>query len=319
MKSEALGYKADVGKKPDLREAFSMGPLDVSERYGAYLRDSEMFQFFYQETPWPSGMEEFRETLSEFYRLSSALGQVLLRVMAAALGLPESHFQKPSANGEHCNSTRAILYPKLNKPAVSGQSRCGAHSDTGALTLLWSDTPGLELQSRDSRWLSVQNLLKKEGSEAADTNTLIVNIGHLLQKISQGKWRSTPHRVPAPGIHDNVINQDRIVLVNFIMLAPDFVIDPTTGMTQGEYAFSHFNRKGRNVKKQDQTNEGKQHFNLRRGDSKEEKIKQQQTNQCGPEMTNNKNNNQNLAGRLEHEKHDDTQVCRLLCSSCVCL
>ncbi|GAB5354387.1 hypothetical protein AAMO2058_000114500 [Amorphochlora amoebiformis] len=275
MKSEALGYDADVTKKPDLREAFSMGPSVSAPRFRACLDEkkggsnvtsdfsrkikhhytmADVIKFFFQETPWPllEGID-FRSAMTEFYDLTSELGTILLNIMALALKIDPGRLQEASQTGNHANSARAILYPKLKKEALSGQLRCGAHSDTGALTLLWSDTPGLELKPRTERggeaeWVPVANMESK-GSSASlfgNTNTLIVNIGELLSRLSKGTWASTPHRVPAPAL-DAPENRPRIVLVNFIMLAPDFQIDDT-GLTQGEYAFNHFLRWGRNAK-----------------------------------------------------------------------
>ena len=78
---------------------------------------------------------------------------------------------------------------------------------------------------------------------------LIVNIGDLLQNVTKGKWKSTPHRVPAPRLDDAIHNKDRLVLVLFVILAADFCIDETTKMTQGEYLYRHFKRWGRTKKK----------------------------------------------------------------------
>jgi len=128
--------------------------------------------------------------------------------------------------------------------------------------LLWSDTAGLELQplskgnSKEKKWIPVAQNLRTDGNEPdqkfGDNGILLVNIGDLLQKVSKGKWKSTPHRVPAPMLKDPE-NRDRLVLVNFIMLAPDFPLDES-GLTQGEHAFSHFKRAGRNKKSGSQQN-----------------------------------------------------------------
>jgi len=92
-------------------------------------------------------------------------------------------------------------------------------------------------------------------------DSLLVNIGDMLEKISGNTWRSTPHRVPAPDVpvggkvSHNVSetaslnpskNEDRLVLVLFVILAADFPVDEA-GLTQGEYLFSHFKRWGRNA------------------------------------------------------------------------
>jgi len=279
MKSEALGYQADVAKKPDLREAFSMGPVSAAKRFRPYLakgsRESPMYsdfftdvvRFLFQPTPWPTGLgkeekrifREFKESLTEFYEQSSCLGRCLLRVIATALKLSEDHFEKAASDGEHCNSARAIFYPKLTSHTAPGQARCGAHSDTGAITLLWSDTEGLELQPKtagggvegiqdDKAWFPVSQLVGKHDTANVfgDTKTMLVNIGDLLEFMSKGSWKSTPHRVSAPRLEADE-NKDRLALVNFIILAPDFKVGPDGKLTQGEHAFSHFMRKGRNA------------------------------------------------------------------------
>lgn len=289
QKTEALGYSADSAQKPDIREAFSMGPIEGirSPRLKAKASDSgtddaaffkRVVDFCYQPTPWPTSnglvsSDEFRCAMEGFYRHSSAFGSTLLEIMALALGLDHNHFSVPSGEGENCNSARAIWYPRLAEAAADGQMRCGPHSDTGALTLLWCDGPGLEVQMKvpgaksEGVIKNNLNMLESDGrgqeqkpvSEAADSNvhwspvyprsagmqsrrSLIVNIGDLLQKASGDRWKSTPHRVPAPKTEDPE-NQDRLVLVQFIMLAADF---PMGGTTQGEYSFGHFKRWGRN-------------------------------------------------------------------------
>ena len=343
MESEALGYEANVDKRPDLREAFSMGPTCAMSKRLMGLRkeiekstknpemhtispekdtgtcdvsDKEMLMkvmsFCYQQTPFrryrstnnpskccdvkkecvnidddedngvvenkclnskpfiPSPQaekniehlrnieQEFENNLSRFYDVSSKLGNLILKIMAVSLGLREDHFTEASSPGEHSNSARAIWYPKLKTPAETNQFRCGAHSDSGALTILWSDTPGLQLQDRsagggaegagkEKYWKDAWP--KMERIENAGKNEfLIVNIGDLLQNVTKGKWKSTPHRVPAPTLDDKIHNRDRLVLVLFVILAADFCIDETTKMTQGEYLYRHFKRWGRNKK-----------------------------------------------------------------------
>ena len=279
MESEALGYEANVDKKPDLREAFSMGPIGgpsarLAKAAGASSAGalSEVVDFCYHPTPWPakigpgaggvSDAHEFRRALESFYTSSSRLGRGLLQLVAAALDLPLMHFDKASAPGEHANSARAIWYPRIpvTRPPAPGQERCGAHSDTGALTLLWPDGPGLEIQPPPGAQL-------RAGADIGDIDgggdgrggwvpvevppgAVIVNVGDLLERVSGGrKWRSTPHRVRAPRgdrLLDPATNRDRLVLVLFLILAADFPIDATT--TQGSYLYEHFTRWGRNAK-----------------------------------------------------------------------
>ena len=124
MQSEALGYFADSQKKPDIREAFSMGPVNgerserLQRKYAAEEDDfyRRVIDFCYQPTPWPSSNGQdfdsrgFRDALEAFYRHASSLGTVLLEICALALDLPRDHFERPSVPGENCNSARTIWY-----------------------------------------------------------------------------------------------------------------------------------------------------------------------------------------------------------------
>ena len=87
--------------------------------------------------------------------------------MALALGFSENHFTEACSDGEHCNSARAIWYPKIEEKfqVAENQMRCGEHSDTGLLTLLWCDGPGLEIKPVGSeKWISVDmKALNKSG------------------------------------------------------------------------------------------------------------------------------------------------------------
>ena len=282
MLSESLGYAANVDKKPDIREAFSMGPVvPLSERLQRKLDEAKerlkinnceadellcnVMDFCYEPTPWPtstlasthgdSSCSSFKDSLSEFYSFASEIALITSKIMALALGFPENHFTEACSDGEHCNSARAIWYPQISKDyeVAETQMRCGEHSDTGLLTLLWCDGPGLEIKPVGSEeWISVDmkglNESKapdeKLGTTSIPTNYFIVNIGDLLAKVSGDKWKSTPHRVPVPEKTDVIRNQDRIVLVLFQILAADFPIQ--ADLTQGEYLFSHFKRWGRN-------------------------------------------------------------------------
>ena len=282
MLSESLGYAADVNKKPDIREAFSMGPVvPLSDRLAKKLDEAQkrlqkdendsdqlfcdVMNFCYEPTPWPnnsslsqdneSSSNSLMESLSSFYQFASEIALITSKIMALALGFPENHFTIACSDGEHCNSARAIWYPKIRDEfdVTENQMRCGEHSDTGLLTLLWCDGPGLEIKPVGSEeWRAVNmrefnevwTSKETSSSKTTPTNFFIVNIGDLLAKLSNGKWKSTPHRVPVPDKKDAIKNQDRIVLVLFQILAADFPIK--NDLTQGEYLFSHFKRWGRN-------------------------------------------------------------------------
>lgn len=119
------------------------------------------------------------------------LAGMLMSAFAQALGLPEDYFA--GRTGRAPNVMRANRYlrqPGLPDPAP-GQLRMGAHTDYGACTILLADDmPGLEILGPDGAWHGVRPV----------PGAFIVNIGDLLARWTNDRWRSTLHRVvPPPG------------------------------------------------------------------------------------------------------------------------
>mmetsp|Transcript_38329 Transcript_38329/g.105581 ORF Transcript_38329/g.105581 Transcript_38329/m.105581 type:complete len:384 (+) Transcript_38329:52-1203(+) len=249
MDSEALGYNADVSKRPDLREAFSIGPqhplpppscLDAPEA-------SEVADFVYQATPWPSdgGM---RDAMTRYYDALGQLANGLLKIFARILAVDAELFL--SKVSHHGSSLRAIHYPRLEVEPLPGQMRCGEHSDICTMTILWQDVQGgLEVLPRGhEEWLEV--VCPEDG--------LIVNLGDLFARWTNDRWLSTPHRVVPPRLDDSVRNVPRISMPYFQILNSDAVVrcietclregeEPKHApTTQGQHLMSHFKRWGRN-------------------------------------------------------------------------
>jgi len=118
---------------------------------------------------WPN--EGLRRAYERYYA-------EMLRVAAAIIAAFELGIDE--LFDDSSSSLRVIDYP-----AGARGTRAGAHRDYGALTLIRSDAPGLEVQTRDGEWLPVQ----------APPGGFVVNIGDLLQRWTQDRWVSTLHRV----------------------------------------------------------------------------------------------------------------------------
>jgi len=167
----------------------------------------------------------------------SKLAERLLMLFSEALGLDAEYFL--AGTTDHCNTLRAIHYFGLQDEPPSGQHRCGPHYDTGTLTLLVQDAPGLEIQlPGEDAWEAVSGI--PEGS-------ILVNIGDLLQRVSNEEWTSTFHRVPVPETAEERATP-RHSIVLFQILAADCVVEAATEagrrkyppVTQGEYLMQHF-------------------------------------------------------------------------------
>ena len=125
--------------------------------------------------------------LQDYYVSSAALGDGMLAVFGQALGIDEDLLLSKTTN--HFSAMAAIHYPALTTEPLEGQLRCGAHQDSGTLTIVFEDADGLEVLPRGSNvWQQVE--CPKDG--------LIVNLGDLMTIITNGRWESTPHRVRLP-------------------------------------------------------------------------------------------------------------------------
>jgi len=118
---------------------------------------------------------------------SDCAGKVM-KLLALALDLPENWFDRFFMNP--ISAMRVNYYPELVKPPKPCQFRASAHSDYGNLTLLLQEEgeSGLEILNRDKEWISVKPCKPD----------LVVNIGDLMERWTNGEWVSSLHRVTIP-------------------------------------------------------------------------------------------------------------------------
>ena len=113
------------------------------------------------------------------------LADLTMRAIAVGLGLPVDWFER-HLTAEPTQLFRIFHYPALPDNATSDEYGVGEHTDYGLLTLLaQDDNGGLEVRTPDGRWLGVP----------AEPGVLVCNIGDMLDKLTEGRYRSTPHRV----------------------------------------------------------------------------------------------------------------------------
>lgn len=140
---------------------------------------------------WPkeSDVPGFKSTMLQFFQTCNTLHLTLMRSIAFGLGLKEDFFDKLVDQQHH--NLRLLSYPPMRTELLTqGQTRAGAHSDYGTLTLLFQDAVGgLEVQSPlTQRFRPVRPI----------PGTIVVNTGDLLARWSNDTLRSTLHRVVAP-------------------------------------------------------------------------------------------------------------------------
>jgi isopenicillin N synthase-like dioxygenase len=163
---------------------------------------------------WPADVAGFQSSVGELYARLDALGRRLLEAVACHLDLPRDHFTPAVTGGD--SILRLLHYPPTSGsgPAM----RAGAHEDINAITLLLgAEEAGLELLDRDGRWLAVD----------PPPGSLVVNIGDMLQRLTNHRLPSTTHRVVNPAPERAAVA--RYSMPFFLHFAPDYLIRTLPG------------------------------------------------------------------------------------------
>lgn len=187
----------EVQTRGDTKEGYYIGP-EVDREDGRY--DPAKLS---GPNVWPSseaseegrggvshGLPNFRPVMEQYHAAASAVGHKLVRLLALAIGLDDGHhfdaaFHEPMA------FLRLLHYAAERSDPKKGVFACGAHSDYGMITLLLTDdvTPGLQILTKDERWIDVP---PRKGA-------FVVNLGDMLERWTNGLFRATRHRVLTAG------------------------------------------------------------------------------------------------------------------------
>lgn len=170
-KEHAKGSEA-----PDLKEFFQFGQT----------ARSDFNEVIYPENVSVNEIKDFDRTLAEAYRAFEKSGSALLKAIALYLGLDENYFDDFVYNGN--SILRSIHYPPITTEPVSA-IRAEQHEDINLITLLvGASADGLEILSKQNEWVAVTSLPEQ----------IVVNVGDMLQRLTNNKLCSTTHRVVNP-------------------------------------------------------------------------------------------------------------------------
>ena len=183
-----VGQELTSGK-PDLKEGIYFGAELPDDhplvRAGTPLHGRNLF---------PSGMPEFRDVVLAYIGAMTRLGHTLMEGIALSLGLERTYFAERYTR-DPLTLFRIFNYPPdRSADAPEPQWGVGEHTDYGLLTMLkQDDAGGLEVKSQ-ARWIPAPPI----------PDSFICNIGDMLDRMTGGFYRSTPHRVR------NVARRDRL-------------------------------------------------------------------------------------------------------------
>lgn len=193
---------AKDSRYPDLKEFWHVGrEIPRDSKYAADMPPNL----------WPEEVPELHEQGYGLYSALDALGSQVLAALALHIGLPEDWFADKTEQGN--SILRPIHYPPITTPDVPNV-RAGAHEDINLITLLvGASAAGLEVLSRKGEWVPF----------TADADTIVVNIGDMLQRYTNHVYPSTTHRVVNPP--GEAARQPRYSTPFFLHPNPDFLID----------------------------------------------------------------------------------------------
>ncbi|GGB21104.1 isopenicillin N synthase family dioxygenase [Mucilaginibacter rubeus] len=205
------GQRGYTGKGKETAKGFKTPDLKEFWQIGQTVTDDEVLKAQYPDNVTVNELPEFNPTTIEVYKKLEAAGKHLLRAIAVYLELPENYFDDKVHNGN--SILRTLHYFPITDPdsVPDDAVRAGAHEDINLITLLiGASADGLELLTRDNTWFPV----KAYGED------LVVNVGDMLQRLTNNKLKSTTHRV---------VNPPR-ELMKFSRFSVPFFLHPKSGM-----------------------------------------------------------------------------------------
>ncbi len=166
------GENVDPENTRDVKEAFDFG-----------LHEEQVSPFF-GPNQMPEDFPEFKEACEAYHSAMLALAQKLIGGIALSLGLPMDYFAKNQ--NKPITIQRLLHYPPQQGQVYQEEIGIGAHTDYGFLTILSQDmVGGLQVRNRAGEWVSAPPV----------EDAFIVNIGDLVQTLTNDRYISTLHRV----------------------------------------------------------------------------------------------------------------------------
>jgi isopenicillin N synthase-like dioxygenase len=207
------------GYVPEGEEQFYSGKVDHKEAWdvGYELTDLSLQRPMLGPNQWPQD-PQFRQHVSAYYDAALNLGRLLFRGFALGLGLPEQTFDSKVINPP--SQLRLVHYPF--NPDASDREGIGAHTDYECFTLLLPTCDGLEVLNGNGQWIDAPVI----------PGCLVVNIGDMLEVLSNGRFIATSHRV-------RKVKEERYSFPLFCSCDYDTVIEPllepAPGVAAGRY------------------------------------------------------------------------------------
>lgn len=183
------GQRGYIGKGKEHAKGRNTGDLKEFYHIGQEVEDDDPIKKEYPDNVWPSELSGFRDIGLTVFRQLEKTGVQMLRAIALYLQLPEDYFDQKVRHGN--SILRPIHYYPITDPdrVPADAVRAAEHGDINLITLLMgASADGLQVLRRDGKWIPITAL----------PDQLVVNVGDMLERLTNRKLKSTIHRVVNP-------------------------------------------------------------------------------------------------------------------------
>ncbi|MEX2336566.1 MAG: 2-oxoglutarate and iron-dependent oxygenase domain-containing protein [Fulvivirga sp.] len=183
------GQRGYIGKGKEHAKGRKTGDLKEFFHIGQEVTDNDPIKEQYPDNVWVEEVPELKAVGLEVYRRLERTGVELLKAIALYLELEEDYFNNKVKNGN--SILRPIHYFPLENPNEVPEDavRAAEHGDINLITLLMgASADGLQVLRRDGKWIPITALPEQ----------IIVNVGDMLERLTNKKLKSTIHRVINP-------------------------------------------------------------------------------------------------------------------------
>lgn len=186
------GQRGYTGKGKEHAKGRNTGDLKEFYHVGQNLEGDDLIRENYPGNIWPKEVPEFRLAATQVYEALEKTGVYMLRAIAIILDLPENYFDDKVRRGN--SILRPIHYYPISDPSSVPDDavRAAEHGDINLITLLMgASADGLQVLRVDGKWIPITALPEQ----------LVVNVGDMLERLTNGVLKSTIHRVVNPPRH----------------------------------------------------------------------------------------------------------------------
>lgn len=204
------GQRGYIGKGKEHAKGRSVGDLKEFYHVGQMVEDNDPVKAIYPDNIWPDEVPDMKDAAIAAYKTLEETGKTMLRAIALYLGIEENYFDNKVKNGN--SILRPIHYFPIEDEELlkKGAVRAAEHGDINLITLLMgASAAGLEVKRKDGKWIPITAL----------PDQIIVNVGDMLERLTNDVLKSTIHRVVNPD--DDKVGTSRYSIPFFMHPRPE--------------------------------------------------------------------------------------------------